>query len=54
MLSLPRASTQAATQEQARESLEQAVVLVLEANRTTAEKRLVDRPVIRERLCISA
>ncbi|MBM3147465.1 MAG: type II toxin-antitoxin system HicB family antitoxin [Actinobacteria bacterium] len=51
---LPGANTQAATLEEARESLEEAVVLVLEANRTLAEERLVDRQVIREPLCISA
>jgi predicted RNase H-like HicB family nuclease len=51
---LPGANTQAATLEEARASLEEAVELVLEANRTLAEERLADRTVIREPLRISA
>jgi len=51
---LPGANTQAATLEEARASLEEAVELVLEANRMLAEERLTDRTVIREPLRISA
>jgi predicted RNase H-like HicB family nuclease len=51
---LPGANTQAATLEEARESLMEAVELVLEANRLLAEERLGDRDVIREPLGILA
>jgi predicted RNase H-like HicB family nuclease len=49
---LPGANTQAATLEEARESLMEAVELVLEANRVLAEERLGNRDVIREPLGI--
>lgn len=45
---LPGANTQGATLEEARENLEEAVVLVLEANRTLAEEDLKGAEVIRE------
>jgi len=51
---LPGTNTQAATLEEARESLAEAVELVLDANRVLAEERLGDRRVIREPLCVTA
>ena len=45
---LPGANTQGATLEEARANLEEAVKLVLEANRLLAEEALEGRPVIRE------
>ena len=45
---LPGANTQGATLEEARSNLQEAVELVLEANRTLAEEGLDNRPVIRE------
>jgi predicted RNase H-like HicB family nuclease len=47
---LPGANTQADTLEEARTSLQEAVELVLDANRELAEQRLGDRDVIREPL----
>ncbi len=46
---LPGANTQGKTLEEARANLDEAVILVLEANRTLAEERLRDTDVIRER-----
>ena len=40
--------------EEARENLKEAVALVLEANRTLAEKEIGGRPVIKEDLVIQA
>jgi len=51
---LPGANTQAETLEEARESLTEAVALVLEANRALAEEELGGQDVIREPLRISA
>ena len=51
---LPGANTQAPTLEEARESLSEAVELVLEANRTLAEESITDKDVIREPLIIAA
>jgi predicted RNase H-like HicB family nuclease len=51
---LPGANTQAATLDEARASLLEAVDLVLEANRVLAEERLGSRVVIREPLRITA
>ena len=51
---LPGANTQGATLDEARESLAEALELVLDANRVLAEERLGDRDVIREPLRISA
>jgi predicted RNase H-like HicB family nuclease len=47
---LPGANTQAATLDEARASLAEAVTLVLEANRTLAEESLDGQTVIREPL----
>jgi predicted RNase H-like HicB family nuclease len=51
---LPGANTQAATLEEARVSLAEAVELVLEANRILFDERLGDRKVIREPLRIAS
>lgn len=51
---LPGANTQGATLAEARKNLEEAVQLVLEANRTLAEEQLRGTEVIREPLKISA
>ncbi len=45
---LPGANTQAATLEQARENLREAVTLVLEANRVLAEEEIAGQTVHRE------
>jgi predicted RNase H-like HicB family nuclease len=50
---LPGANTQGETLEEARANLEEAVELVLEANRVLAEERLGTRKVIREPLRVS-
>ena len=47
---LPGANTQADTLEEARANLEEAVTLVLEANRELAEESLQAKEVIRESL----
>ena len=47
---LPGANTQAATLEEARANLKEAVDLVLDANRTLAEESLAGKDVIRETL----
>ena len=49
---LPGANTQGATLEETRANLREAVLLVLEANRTLAEEELKDDDVIRELLDI--
>ncbi len=49
---LPGANTQAATLDEARRNLKEAVALVLEANRTLAEESLKGQTVIREPLLI--
>ena len=51
---LPGANTQGDTLEEARANLEEAVRLVLEANRLLAEKELAGADVIRERLRVTA
>lgn len=51
---LPGANTQADTLEEARAGLQEAVELVLDANRVLAEERLGSRVVIREPLRITA
>lgn len=51
---LPGANTQGATLEEVRANLEEAVALVLEANRMLAEEELQGADVIREPLKISA
>jgi predicted RNase H-like HicB family nuclease len=45
---LPGANTQGATLEEARENLKEAVDLVLEANRESAERSLSGQKVVRE------
>lgn len=49
---LPGANAQAATLDEARKNLKEAVALVLEANRTLAEESLKGQKVIREPLLI--
>ncbi len=51
---LPGANTQGATLEEARANLQEAIALILEANRTLAEESLKGKEVIRELLPISA
>ena len=50
---LPGANTQGATLEEARSNLEEAIVLVLKANRTMEEERIQDTDVIREPMVMS-
>ena len=50
---LPGANTQGATLEEARANLEEAIELVLEANRLLAEESLGGRAVIREPIVIT-
>jgi predicted RNase H-like HicB family nuclease len=49
---LPGANTQGATLAEARENLQEAIELVLEANRVLAEESLVGKEAIRELLPI--
>lgn len=51
---LPGANTQGETLEEARTNLEEAIELVLEANRVLAEERLRGQDVIRESVALSA
>ena len=51
---LPGANTQGDTLEEARENLQEAVALVLEANRELAEKSLGGQKVTREPFVLSA
>ncbi|MFN8496989.1 MAG: type II toxin-antitoxin system HicB family antitoxin [Anaerolineae bacterium] len=51
---LPGANTQGETLEEARTNLEEAIILVLEANRVLVEERLQDEDVIRESVVLSA
>jgi predicted RNase H-like HicB family nuclease len=51
---LPGANTQGATLDEARDNLQEAVTLVLEANRQLAEESLRGQDVIREPLTLSA
>ena len=50
MEELPGANTQGATLEEARTNLQEAVQLVLEANRTLSEESIRNKTVIREPL----
>lgn len=50
---LPGANAQGATLDEARENLQEAVELVLEANRTISEEALTGKNVIREQLPIA-
>lgn len=49
---LPGANTQGATLEEARENLQEAIQLVLEANRALAEETIVGKEAIKELLPI--
>jgi predicted RNase H-like HicB family nuclease len=51
---LPGANTQGATIEEARENLQEAVTLVLEANRALAEQAIAGAEVIRESFALPA
>jgi predicted RNase H-like HicB family nuclease len=51
---IPGANSQGSTLDEARANLEEAVHLVLEANRALAEEDLTGGPVIRESLTVSA
>jgi predicted RNase H-like HicB family nuclease len=51
---LPGANTQGATLDEARENLQEAVSLVLEANRELAEQSLAGQAVLREPFEITA
>ena len=50
---LPGANTQGRTLEETRANLEEAITLVLEANRALAEEELQDEDVIREMISLS-
>ena len=50
---LPGTNTQGATLEETRQNLKEAVRLILEANRSLAEKDIARRPVIREKIEVS-
>jgi predicted RNase H-like HicB family nuclease len=50
---LPGANTQGATLDEARANLQEAIALVLEANRMLAEEALQGQDVIRESLTLS-
>ena len=51
---LPGANTQGETLEETRENLQEAIELILEANRALAEEKLSGQEVIRETLLLSA
>ena len=51
---LPGANTQGATLEETKANLEEAIQLVLEANRTLTEDSLEGQEIIRESISISA
>ena len=51
---LPGANTQADSLQEARESLAEAVEMVMEANRSLAEESLLGKTVIRETLILAA
>ena len=51
---LPGANTQGATLDEARANLEEAVELILEANRTLAEEMIQGQEVIREKMLLPA
>jgi len=51
---LPGANTQGVTLEETRQNLEEAIDLVLEANRVLAEETLVGQEVIREPICVAS
>ena len=51
---LPGANTQGATLEEARENLQEAVTMILEANRELAERSLMGRLVTKEPFVLAA
>jgi predicted RNase H-like HicB family nuclease len=51
---VPGANTQGDTLEEARANLEEAIVLILEANRALAEEQIQGQDVIRESVSLSA
>ncbi|MGH9932161.1 MAG: type II toxin-antitoxin system HicB family antitoxin [Pyrinomonadaceae bacterium] len=51
---LPGANTQGETLEEVRANLEEAILLILEANRALAEERIQGLDVIREAVSLSA
>jgi predicted RNase H-like HicB family nuclease len=51
---LPGANTQGETLDEVRANLEEAIELVLDANRTLAEERIQGQDVIREAISLSA
>lgn len=51
---LPGANTQGETLEETRANLQEAVAMVLEANRFLAEETIIGRDVIREQLSLAA
>ena len=51
---LPGANTQGETLEEVRANLEEAILLIFEANRSLAEERLQGQEVIREAVSLSA
>jgi predicted RNase H-like HicB family nuclease len=51
---LPGANSQGSTLEEARSNLQEAVTLVLQANRALSEQALADASVIRERFKLTA
>jgi predicted RNase H-like HicB family nuclease len=51
---LPGANTQGATMEEARENLQEAVSLILEANRELAERSLAGKEITKETLTLPA
>ena len=51
---LPGANTQGETLEEVRSNLEEAILLILEANRALAEERIKGQEVIREAISLSA
>jgi predicted RNase H-like HicB family nuclease len=51
---LPGANTQGDTLEETRENLEEAIMLILEANRMLAEEQLKEQNVIKESIILSA
>ena len=51
---LPGANTQGATLDETRRNLEEAIELVVEANRALAEEGLAGQDVIREPICVAS
>ena len=51
---LPGANTQGETLEEARENLREAIGLILESNRELAERDIVGKDVVKERIKVNA